>query len=85
MILTFYILSIPPELAWGNRGRDNNVGRQVIPPNSAVEFEVEVTNITNGIMGEVEMFGKDRVITLAFLLLLSAGAPAIENLVNSLL
>lgn len=77
-----YIVRIPSELAWADRGRDNNVGRQVIPPNSSVEFEVEVTNITNGIMGEVEMFGKDRVITLIFLICLSAGAPFIEKAVN---
>lgn len=78
-----FVLRIPAALAWAERGRFNDSGRQVIPPGADVEFEIEVLNVSNGIMGEIEMFGAGRVATLIFCICLSAFAPQIEKIVNS--
>eukprot|EP00980_Cylindrotheca_fusiformis_P008595 scaffold1828_cov98-Cylindrotheca_fusiformis.AAC.4 len=81
-----YIVRIPASLAWGDRGKVSpSSGRQVIPPGSALEFEVEVLNVSNGIMGELELFGMDRVLTLIFCISLIAGAPYIDKVVNGYL
>jgi peptidylprolyl isomerase len=81
-----FIVRMPAELGWGDRGRiSQNTGRQVIPPGSALQFEVEVVNVATGIMGEIEMFGKDRVATLALCTFLLAFSGQIETLLNKLL
>jgi peptidylprolyl isomerase len=81
-----FIVRIPASLAWADRGKlSPSTGRQVIPPGSEIEFEVEILNVSNGIMGEIELFGKDRVATLIFCLSLSASAPQIEIILNKVL
>jgi hypothetical protein len=81
-----FIVRIPASLAWADRGKlSPSTGRQVIPPGSEIEFEVEILNVSTGIMGEIDLFGKDRVATLIFCILLSATAPQIEIVVNQLL
>jgi hypothetical protein len=81
-----FIVRIPASLAWADRGKlSPSTGRQVIPPGSEIEFEVEILNVSNGIMGEIDLFGKDRVATLIFCILLSASAPQIEIVVNQFL
>ena len=81
-----FIVRIPASLGWGDRGKLSPAsGRQVIPPGADLEFEVSVQNISQGFMGEVELFGTDRVATLAFCIFLIAFAPQIEIFANGLL
>ena len=59
---TTRVLRIPPSLAYGKKGK-----APVIPPNSDLEFEVEVTRIARGpILGELAMFGEVRLAGLLF-------------------
>lgn len=81
-----FTVRIPSKLAWGNRGKESQMtGRMVVPPGSDIEFDVEVLGVSNGFMGELEMFGKDRALGLAACFLLSATAPQIEKFVDSVL
>lgn len=81
-----FIVRIPSALAWGDRGKVSpSSGRSVIPPGASIEFEVEILGVADGFMGEVELFGKDRVATLIFCIALSASAPFIDKVVNGYL
>ena len=51
------IVRIPPELAYGSSGRGN-----VIPPDSDLEFEIEVNDIAKGLAGSAKMFGEERIL-----------------------
>eukprot|EP00560_Eucampia_antarctica_P008448 CAMPEP_0197825308 /NCGR_PEP_ID=MMETSP1437-20131217/2405_1 /TAXON_ID=49252 ORGANISM="Eucampia antarctica, Strain CCMP1452" /NCGR_SAMPLE_ID=MMETSP1437 /ASSEMBLY_ACC=CAM_ASM_001096 /LENGTH=206 /DNA_ID=CAMNT_0043425243 /DNA_START=67 /DNA_END=687 /DNA_ORIENTATION=+ len=69
------IIKIPPAKAYGSSGRGN-----MIPPNSDLEFEIEVTEIFSGIRGEIRLFGDDRAIRLVAIVALLAIIPKIPFL-----
>jgi FKBP-type peptidyl-prolyl cis-trans isomerase len=68
------IIRLPPKLAYGNKGAGNGK----IPPNSDLEFEVEVTSVARGpIAGTLAMVGKTRVSGFAVLTAILAITPMI--------
>lgn len=40
-----YQLTLPPDLAFGSKGRRASPGKPSIPPNATVEYELELTTI----------------------------------------
>ena len=71
---TTRVIRIPPSLAYGEQGR-----APVIPPNSDLEFEVQVTRIARGpLLGELAMFGEARLAGLLFFV----GFLAISPMLN---
>mmetsp|Transcript_8875 Transcript_8875/g.12269 ORF Transcript_8875/g.12269 Transcript_8875/m.12269 type:complete len:200 (-) Transcript_8875:156-755(-) len=64
------IVRIPPELAYGATGK-----RGIIPPNSDLEFTIEVKEITRGIAGDIKLFGEERLIGLIACVALMGAAP----------
>ena len=52
-------IRMPPELAFGENGKGT-----AIPPNADLEFDVEVTKISRGFKGELELFGEARAFGL---------------------
>ena len=67
-------IRIPPSLAYGDRGAGNGK----IPPNSDLEFEIEVKSVARGfIAGNIALAGENRLIIFVFLLAISIFAPMI--------
>lgn len=67
------IIRVPPKLAYGDKGAGGK-----IPPNTDLEFEVEVTSVARGpIAGAVAMIGQTRLIGFAIIFALFAITPMI--------
>jgi hypothetical protein len=65
------LLRIPPSLAYGDKGK-----APTIPPNSDLEFEVQVTRIARGpILGFLATFGEVRLLGLLFFVGFLAVSP----------
>lgn len=65
-------IRVPPELAYQDKGAGNGK----IPPNSDLEFDVEVTKVARGpIAGTLAMVGQNRLILFVILLGLSIVVP----------
>jgi hypothetical protein len=65
------LLRIPPSLAYGDRGKAPS-----IPPNSDVEFEVQVSRIARGpILGALAVFGEVRLLGFIVLIGFLAVSP----------
>ena len=67
-------LRIPSKLAYGPTGK-----RPKIPPNAYLEIDVEVLKITEGVMGEVSLFGEQKATQLAGLVGVFIFAPFLEK------
>mmetsp|Transcript_72197 Transcript_72197/g.202629 ORF Transcript_72197/g.202629 Transcript_72197/m.202629 type:complete len:192 (+) Transcript_72197:83-658(+) len=66
------IIRVPPKLAYGDKGAGNGK----IPPNSDLEFEVEVTSVARGpVAGTVAMIGQTRLIGFVIIFALLAISP----------
>ncbi len=65
-------IRVPPELAY----KDKGAGNGKIPPNSDLEFDVEVTSVARGpIAGTLALVGQNRLILFSILLGLSIVIP----------
>mmetsp|Transcript_126058 Transcript_126058/g.362600 ORF Transcript_126058/g.362600 Transcript_126058/m.362600 type:complete len:205 (-) Transcript_126058:59-673(-) len=65
-------IRVPPELAYQDKGAGNGK----IPPNSDLEFDVEVTSVARGpVAGTVALVGQNRLILFVILLGLSIVIP----------
>ena len=76
------LLRVPPVDAFGASA----VGRGgVIPPNSDLEFDIEVTRITRGVQGKLALFGEGRAAGFVACTGLLIFGPNIEIFIKSLL
>lgn len=84
-----YLVRIPAARAWGKRGlireSDGVSGpKLLVPPDTPVEFDVEVVGRADGIAGEIEMMGKGkafRFVASATFLLVTLVIPKLQELV----
>ena len=68
-------IRVPAALAYGSKGK-----RGKIPPNSDLEFDVEITKVSRGVMGELELFGVSRAIGTAACVAVMAFTPMVEKM-----
>lgn len=77
-----FAVRVPPAFAYGETGRGTDSPfRGGIPPNSDLEFDVEITKLTPaGPMAELDLFGMDRAIGMAACVAVFAVSPFVEKL-----
>ena len=67
-------IRIPPSLAYGEKGKKGS-----IPPNSDLEFDVEITKVSRGFAGELELFGVNRALGITACVAVMAFTPMVEK------
>ena len=72
-------VKVPPSFAYGEKGRGKDeFGRGGVPPNSDLQFEVEVTRLVSGPMAPIAVFGEGRAVGVAACVAVMALSPLLS-------